>query len=1061
MAQTLVFDTQTNSYQAIFSDLAAQAFSNPRYQVPINDPDGNLVTTNYLDAQNLLSKNVGYSQPSQMQLNALLQSSIYNTPEERLKGFGENLARGAIPFGLGTEALVKLGDTPENMRQRQMFQPGWLKFAGETTGLIGSEFIPGGQARLMEKTGLGALKLLGLGVKEGEALSLAQKMGRGALKEAMEFGLLGAGDTISNMIIQDPQATTESAIAQLSDGILTSTIVGGLFGAAKPVIAAPFKFAGTALENTLKKIQEDSDPDKMGNELQLAPLFKKFLSVVGGPSVENQEKLIKYNELINAENAETFEQVYEHYLNYIKDLDEKVLNKKLNSQEYEQKIAKIKNEIKSKIKDQVQDVNLAYDKTEQLYKDFKKESLKDIRTNAVAQDQNIFDALADIKEKAFNAAENAMNVLIETGEKVDVMPVINKIEREIETRYQQANPLSRQIGEYLENHLDLIISDLEDPLSVSAQKAKLILRGIGEEGYTKGARNPKESELASFYRGLYRDFSDKLKDQFPKYAKEVKPAADLMAIINSLDKFGYKDLETIRTKIGNLIVKDGLQAEPQIKVLKELEKNSEKQFVEALETYLGTTKNKDFKQSDAYQALKLAEELSLNFEKIKSKVNIDQLLNNTETVETLNKAIQKLNLSKTEKQLLQNIIKTTDYIHIKAQQKEANKALAEVMAQREGIKNLTQENIQPFLQRAMKEKDIKTMATLEKLPKMNEKELKTILQAINVRQQFEKGFMHGSRQVQGWKTIMATLLGAKFGGPLGVLVGWSVDKYGPAITKELLDNYVKMFGDLTTESGVKNASAMRLMMYKFLSGGAPVKGEEFKAGIKYLDAAIQGQQKITKKINDSFDPAIKVATVDLITEEKKRKEFEKKLTQLNPQQMIENPNQISYYMPDHGVSLVQTMAKVGSYLKQQYPQGPLIAGKQQISFIDQTKFNRSVDIARNPLIILDHFKQGNLIPKDIIDLNAMYPNLLKNIQNQFTEKLIDLKMKNQNLTETQKIGLSILFDQPMGRGLIPNNIVQAQSPFMSSLQKVNVGSLKALKKLPSLEQTQGQKAEAQ
>jgi hypothetical protein len=1059
MAQSLIFDTETNTYQAIPADIAPQIFSNPRYHVPLNDPDGQLVTLPYFDAQNYLSKDVGYSQPTQTQLYSLLQSSIYNTPEERIKGFAENLTKGAIPFGVGTKALIELGDKPENIRKREMFQPGWIKFAGETAGLIGSEFIPGGQARVMEKAGLGALKLFGLGAKEGEVLSLAQRINRGALKEAMEFGILGTGDALSHMMIQDPKSTSENVMAYLGDEILTSAMIGGLFGAAKPIIAAPFKLAkDVALEKTLKRIQDDSNPDKMSNEIELAPILKKFLSVVGGPSVETQEKLLRYNDIINAENAEEFQDVYQWLFEHRSKLDEDVLNKKITVNEYNEKLKDLKKDLKKEIYSQIKDKQEAFYKWESIYSQVKNESIKNIKTNAVSQDKPIFEAIQEIGQKAFKSAQEAMDVLVQADEKVNLENLVERFTKEIELRRSQESTLSHNIADYLTNHVNRI---LEGPLEVPAERAKRILQGIGQEGFTKGVRNPVESELSSFYKGTYTFFSDYLKDTFKEYAEKIKPSADLMKILEQLKDFGYKDEQSIRNKIGTLISKDGLNAPPQIELLKKVESNSKEKFIEPIEAYVNLTKNKDFTGTHEYQAWMNEGISAARFEDLKTKLDLEKLLKNTEDVETWKKSIDELGLDIEVKDYLNELIKRTQYFEIDQVAKKANAELADSLAKIEEIKGLTRENVQPFLQRAMKGKDIKTMQILEKLPKMNEKDLKTILQAIHVRQQFEKGFMNGSRMTLGWKTLITALLGAKYGW-LGVLLGWTADKYAPAVTKNILDGYVKMFGDLTTEAGAKDANALRIMMYKFLSGGAPVNPAAFKGGLKYLEAASKAQVKIRKQVTDAFDPTIKVAAIDYAREKEKRETFEKKVANIDFSKAIEADNQVAYYMPDHGASIVSTIAGIGQYLRQNYPQGPLIAGKRQISFADQSKYNRTVDIARNPLIIIDHFKQGNLLPKDVIDINAMYPNLFKQIQKNFLDQMIDLKLKNKDLTQSQKLGLSIILDSPIDPNLKPQNILSMQSRFQQpQMQNGSIGALKSLKKLPGLEQTQGQRAEAQ
>lgn len=1054
MAQTLVFDTEANSYQSIPSDLAPNVFANPRYHVPLNDPNGDLVTTTYGNAQTLLAQDIGYTQPSQAQLYSLLQSSIYNTPEQRIKGFGEQLTKNLFPLGAGTKALVTLGDKPENIRTREMFQPGWLKFAGEMAGLVGSEFIPGGQAQVMEKLGLGGLKLFGMGVKPGEILSMGQRMSRGAIKEALEFGLLESGNAIHNMIIQDPSASAQSAIAHLGESILEGAALGSLFGAAKPLVLAPFKTAKDAiLETNLNKIKLDSDPDKLANEVQLAPMFKKLLKVVGGPSIEDQEKLLRYNDVINAENAETFEQVYDFVSDHVKKLDSDVLSKKTSVEEYKQKIKELQKEIKKEISKTIDDKDAAYLRADNLYHQAKADSLKIIKADALAQDKIIDDAMAEIGTKAFNASQEALDVLVNANKTVNIEPLLKSLDDQIALRRSQESPFAQTLADYIEQHAERIKQAGTD---IPAERAKRILQGIGQEGFKKGVKDPFQTELSSFYSSLYHDFSEYLKKEFPEYATKIKPSADLMEILNELKDKGYRDVESIRSKLNNLIIKDGINAPPQIELLTKLEKESSQKFMDQINSYVNMTKNKEFKNLREYQALMLDAETSAVFEEIKKKIDIKNVLENTENIQLYEKAINELDLQPEAKQYLKDIIKNTNYFESNAEARKANEELAAAIAKREELKGLSTENVQSWLRRAMKGKEIKIERVLEKLPQLNEKELQSVLQAIHTREQFEKGFMHGSRNTLGWKTIFSTLLGAKFGGLLGAGAGMYVDRYGPQITKDILDKYVTMFGDLASEAGAKDPSMLRIMLYKFLSGGAPVNVQGFKAGLKYLEAVGRTQKTIASKINYAFDDSAKIALLDSLEENKKREAFTKKVAKIDVEKIIEGDNPIAYYMPDHGSSIVSVMANVGNYLRTKYPQGITLNGKRVISSVDQAKFDRTVDIARSPLVILDHFKRGNLLPTDLEDLNAMYPSVLNQIQSQLLEKVMDMTLKNEPMTETQKIGLSLIFNNPIrpATPMIPGMPIQSK-------KVVPFGAMKNLKKLPMLEQTLGQKAESQ
>lgn len=1056
MAQTLLFNTELNRYESVPSIEAQKLFGLPNYEIPLNDPNGELITTPYANAKQLLSQNSGYTQPNREQLLGLLKSSVYNTPEEKLKGFGESLARGFLPFDLGTQGLIALGDNPEEMRNRELYQSGVSKFIGEGLGLAGSSLIPFGQARVMSKAGQLGLKALGLASKEGPALSLGQKLTRGAIGEALEFGLLGAGEGIHDLVIKDPQATTENALLSIGDKVFDSAVTGALFGAGKPLIAAPFKAVkDLALKETLHKVVNDSDPEKLAHVPQVSPLLKRMLHVLGGPTVEQQEKYIENAKLINASDAEGFSQVYEFLKDYISQIYRDEAENKISYKQARDKLKDIEKEIKSDFLSTSKDKDIAYAQWQNIYSQAKVDAAKTIREDALAQDKVITQAIQDIKQQAFDRSQEAMDVLIESGAPVSLKPVADLMREHIDMRRSQESNLAHQIADYVEQHLERIEASGED---ISAERAKKVLQGIGQEAYTKGARSPLEGELQSFYRQLYHDFKTVLENKFESYAEKIKPAAELMAIINRLDDLGYKDVDTIRNKIGKLIANKGDRATVELPVLEKVEQNSNQNFIEPLKAYVNTLKNPELLKSAEYQRMLSAANIAADFEKIDIKDFLSKL-DNTENAQALESLLNDVKYSPDVKNHLLSNIDKSAYFQTKEEIKQANQALMDSVLKKQELKGLSPDNVQAFLQRAMKGKDIKTRETLNKLPTMNEKTLNKILEVIKARDDFEKGFMHGSRNVNLWRALIMSAIGAKFGGPLGAVTGAAIDRYGPQITKNILDKYIDMFEGVAT--GSKDPSIMRLMTYKVLSGNAPVNAEGFRAGVNYIDHAARGVKTVTRKVETLFDSApAKKAVLDLKAEDEKRKRFENKISKLDARQMLEAENTLAHYMPEHASSLVSAMANVGTYLKQNFPNGPTIAGKPQVSNIERARYNRTVDIARNPLIVLDHLNHGTLIPKDVQDISAMYPQVFKQIQKSLLDKVIDLKLKNHNLTMSQKMGLSLMLGAPIDKSLSPSGIMSRQMPLKMPQVNPSAGALKTLKKLPGLEQTLGQRAES-
>ncbi len=155
----------------------------------------------------------------------------YGGMGQQAAAFAEGAVEGALPLGAGTKALSMLGDDPERMRERREYHPG-TNMAGQMTGLVGSEFIPGvGQANLLSKAGKAGAAAIGLAAP----VSTAAKIGSMAVKGIIENAIYQGGDEIAKHVMGDPDQTVDSVITDIGlSGLIGGTVGGGL-GAVSPL----------------------------------------------------------------------------------------------------------------------------------------------------------------------------------------------------------------------------------------------------------------------------------------------------------------------------------------------------------------------------------------------------------------------------------------------------------------------------------------------------------------------------------------------------------------------------------------------------------------------------------------------------------------------------------------------------------------------------------------------------------------------------------------------------------------------------------------------------------
>jgi hypothetical protein len=114
------------------------------------------------------------------------------------------------------------------------------------------------------------------------------------------------------------------------------------------------------------------------------------------------------------------------------------------------------------------------------------------------------------------------------------------------------------------------------------------------------------------------------------------------------------------------------------------------------------------------------------------------------------------------------------------------------------------------------------------------------------------------------------------------------------------------------------------------------------------------------------------------------------------------------------------------YLAQLKPHPQFISPLDKTMPVDpiaQARYNRALDIANNPAIVLQHIKDGTLKVTDIQDLKTMYPAVYQGI----VQKVSNSMAENRgSIPYKTRIGLSLLVGQPVDSSMSPNAIRSAQ-----------------------------------
>lgn len=282
-------------------------------------------------------------------------------------------------------------------------------------------------------------------------------------------------------------------------------------------------------------------------------------------------------------------------------------------------------------------------------------------------------------------------------------------------------------------------------------------------------------------------------------------------------------------------------------------------------------------------------------------------------------------------------------------------------------------------------------------------------------------------------------------------------------------------GALTKTLGRDAPDAVRLSLLKFLGSNKNIEPNGFKAMVDYVQATIKGENLVAKATKNVFKAGREVLPQTLIPSEKDRNNLEKQLKAIktDPSALLKTGGHATHYMPDHGEKMAQTAAQAVTYLHGLAPntdkRSPLDP-KPVVSSLQRGEYNRALDIAQQPLIVLNKIQNGSISPPDVLALKSMYPALYNKVSQQLTSHMVDMVDKGEDIPYKTRLGLSIFLMQPLDSTMLPASIMaaQIQSPHESgdneqqSPQKPPAASsVKGLSKMPQSYQTPGQAREAE
>lgn len=845
------------------------------------------------------------------------QEDHYGTPTEMLKTAGEGAVEG-LAGPLGTGILRTFGDQPEDMRARAETNP-WIKGGANATALGVSSLYGVGEAGVMAKgaelaagaAGLGEAGRIAEAAKVAGPLlpeTLGYKVGSAAVKSAADMAIYQTGDEMSKMIMEDPDASAQTALSNIG----MAAAFGGVGGAFLSGVVSPLweATAGPKVSEMLTGIMNHAN----GTPLALPAERAAALETLG--------------------------------------MDASPVTRAMLSGD--PKAAELFNHLRESQHPEI---------------------LEDLETMRKGTSDSVAKSLGLDPEKIadYDTAEAGHNVFDKFGNEIEEKygPAIKGIEE----RNANAAPITTTD----ESRMGLYQKIFERGMSTFGTDSPLFMvykdwgnRVLPKE--TIGALDSLKTEMGGEYDKAMR-------------AGDTNMIKALGEVHGMIDDFQESQI----TKQAAQAEADG--AEHGAAIGKDI--IAQRQTANA-----GYTQVKGVMR-DLAAHLGVPEFKGLNgtLNKLGEKMSPEDLLrklspkNNADIIPFLQK-----HFPDTAEALRQH---------------EAGQIVRTAVTKAKGGDAINMNTLQAKVKDLMANKSsyVKWALPKEALEKM---------QAAQTLQNAIPNFK--SSGTAGWIMKMVQHVPMSAMAMVGMMTG-----HNPVISGIL--------GELAEKLGVNAPNAIKLAMLKAMGSTEPVSAQGFRSAVSSIAATAKGETTIARGTAALFKSGAQVFTSSQMPDQSDRDKIDKVVTnsQTNPNLLMNMANSPGgHYMPEHHQAMVQTTQRSLTYLATLQPkptQNNPLDKPTPPSDMAQARYNRALDVAQQPAVVLQHIKDGTLQPTDVADLKAMYPALYSRISAKMMNHMAGAADNETSIPYHSKIAMSMFLGQPMDSSMTPNAIMGAQGIF--------------------------------
>lgn len=1006
--------------------------------IPVVSPDGQAGTVDANEAPQAFQNGYRY------QTQAERDQAQYGDSKHAIVAGLEGAAQGAFgPVATATE--IGLGRDPIEMAKTAEQNP-WSHGIGEAVGFLGPAAAAGtasvlgnlgvsGAADVAKAINAGsaytqvgvaskavedAARIMGMG---SEAATLSGRLAQAGVKSGAEMALFQAGDEVTKALQQDPKQNAQTVVANIG----LASVLGGGIGVGLQGVGELWKSTvGNKLGAELSSIRDQASglPDSNPSVNPVAAGIITNLTNVPKGFVEDYAANRAAIKSLPAD-----ETIQDAALEHVQNIFDNVDNTKGAAENAQAALKDLENnnkiEFQQKGYDSRDASKAAKDSLKQAMTDFHDSNLNDLM-DAGSKVTNSVEAL---RQQGFKATDAADDILGASDKKISLDPLKEKISDMAGELRQGGTGQANALADRLTNEFESI-SKAAPNGEVNGQQARLIIKALRRQSNFSHNAAEFDKTIAPYYNQMQHALDKTLKDAVPEYAEAMKPAADIFSKLGDYKAYGTE--EGAQRALAAL--KSPLKYKQEIEGLKDLATRTGGDYVPAIENYANP------------------------------EVRAARIKAMPEYVEHENAAAVERALKSPEykQKLMEEHLNSPEYQ--KAMAAEAK--YQEALSKKAELSGVTPNNIGMKIKKGMagSSEDINRM--FAKFPDLAERGMPEALRQAGIRAGLDKAVGNGSRNVNHIGMIggaVGSLLGHIPGGAaVGAFLGGAIDKYGPRAAKTMIDMILSGSDGISKLMG-KGARAfgkageadlapdtLRSAVARFLDSDAQLtvggnlqptsdpSPEGFKAMHDFIDNLVQGNDIIQKSTSKLFKPGDEsVLPKSMQVSQADRNKLEKHLEQYiqtsqDPNQLGESMNvatQLGRYMPDHMAAHSEMVSNVSEYLKAQRPSpkqlGPLDP-IIPITQMDKTQWNRTLNIAQQPLTVIDNIKLGTITPKDVQDMKSMYPDLYNKLSQELLNSVVAQSSSGTIVPYKTRMGLSLFLGHPLDSTLTPASIIGAQ-----------------------------------